>query len=341
MARAVRTHRAASIRAPRTRKEAAVVPLHDGFVREIRPKMLAITAAAAFVLLIAGANVASLLLVRLVEREAETTLRAALGASRARLARRFLLREPVAHQRRDRGGRAAGRRPDGPALRAVADGERRHRQRDARVRPRGADRRAGAARVDRHGARGRRRRRPACPPGALRAATCAWRARLGTRGSTLDRGTRRTFAALVVWEIAVAAVLLTATGLVVRSFRNLVGEDWGFATENRLAFGVTFSERLRPEHAQRVAYVEQALERLRALPGVVSATATTPDIVNLGRGLAGITPRGHRPAARRAGTSSSTTGWCSRDTSRPSASGSSAAAASSARTWRAASAWPW
>jgi len=49
---------------------------------------------------------------------------------------------------------------------------------------------------------------------------------LRSRSPTLDRGTRRTFAALVVWEIAVAAVLLTATGLVVRSLRNLVGEEW-------------------------------------------------------------------------------------------------------------------
>jgi predicted permease len=119
--------------------------------------------------------------------------------------------------------------------------------------------------------------------------------RLGARGSTLDRGTRRTFAALVVWEIGVAAVLLTATGLVVRSFHNLVREEWGFATDNRLAFGVTFSARLRPDHAQRVGYVEQSLEGLRALPGVVSATATTPDIVNLGRSLAGITPEGTTP----------------------------------------------
>src|SRR6185503_10447265 len=103
--------------------------------------------------------------------------------------------------------------------------------------------------------------------------------KLGARGASLVRGTRRTFGALVVWEIGVAAVLLTATGLVVRSFHNLVREDWGFATANRLVFGVTFSAHVRPQHPQRVGYVEEALTRLRALPGALSATATTPDLV--------------------------------------------------------------
>jgi putative ABC transport system permease protein len=85
----------------------------------------------------------------------------------------------------------------------------------------------------------------------------------------------------------------------IRSFRNLIDESWGFATENRLAFAVTFSGRLRPEHARRVVYVEQALERLRALPEVASATATTPDVVNLGRTLAAITPEGTIPPPER------------------------------------------
>ena len=119
------------------------------------------------------------------------------------------------------------------------------------------------------------------------------------RGATLDLGTRRLFSALVVSEIAVAVVLLVATGLMVRSFRNLVNERWGFAIENRVAFDVTFSGRLRPEHEARVTFVEQALERLRGLPEVASATATTPDLVSLGRSLAAITPQGSTPPAAR------------------------------------------
>jgi predicted permease len=280
--------------APNNAKEAVMVPLREGFVRDIRPKMLAISAAALFVLLIAGANVASLLLARLVEREGETSLRAALGASRARIVRGFVAQSLVLTL----GGAAAG-----VLLAFLLTGPL------YALSPMASDATGSAMREFDHAVR--------IDAPVLLASTFvalvvglgaglvpAWRAArrdlrissgVGGRGPTLDRGTRRTFAALVVGEIAVAAVLLTATGLMARSFQSLVDERWGFDTESRLAFDVTFTERLRPEHADRVAYVDEALERLRGLPGVVSATATTPDIVNLGRSLAGITPEGTTP----------------------------------------------
>jgi predicted permease len=283
---------------PANAREAVVTPLREGFVRDIRPKMLAITAAAAFVLLIAGANVAGLLLARAAQREAEMTLRAALGASRARLVRGFLLESLLLTTAGIGLGVLLAAGLTGPltALSPMASDATGNAMREF----------DSAARLD----------APvllvsiavALMVGLGAGLVPAWRASrrdlslaagVGGRGPTLDRGTRRTFAALVVGEIAVAAVLLTATGLMVQSFRNLVEERWGFATESRLAFGVTFSERLRPEHPARVAYVEDALRRLRALPEVVSATATTPDIVNLGRSLAGVTPEGTTPPASR------------------------------------------
>jgi len=283
---------------PTNARAAVVTPLREGFVRELRPKLLAITAAAAFVLLIAGANVASLLLARQVEHDSEAALRAALGASRARLARAFLMQSLLLTV----GGVAAGvilaalltdplfalspmaSDATGTAMREF----------DSRVRIDASVLLTSIA--------------TALAVGLGAGLLPAWRGsrrdlRLSAgsigRGRTLDRGTRRTFAGLVVSEIAVAAVLLTATGLMVRSFRNLVDEDWGFAIQDRLAFSVAFSDRLRPEHPQRVVYVEQALERLRALPGVESATATTPDLINLGRGLAGIRPEGTTPPPER------------------------------------------
>jgi hypothetical protein len=100
-------------------------------------------------------------------------------------------------------------------------------------------------------------------------------------------------------QIAVAVVLLVATGLMVKSFRNLISQPWGFATDQRLVFNVAFSDRLRPDHAARTAYLDQALEKLRALPGVISATATTPDVVSFGRNLAAVTPQGSTPPAAR------------------------------------------
>jgi hypothetical protein len=241
--------------APNNAKGASIVPLRQSFVRDLQPKLLAVTAAAAFVMLIAGPTWRACCSCGSCSGRRDDAA-GRLGASRARLAGRFVfeslwltaagivvgvllaagLTEPLyalSPMASDATGNALREfdhsvRIDVPVLLASA----------------------GLALAVGLGA-------------SLVAAQRASRldfelgSKLGARGASLDRGTRRTFGALVVWEIGVAAVLLTATGLVVRSFHNLVREDWGFATENRLVFGVTFSAHLRPEHAQRVGYVER------------------------------------------------------------------------------------
>lgn len=282
---------------PRNPRETLMTPLHETFVRDLRPRMLLLTAAAVFVLLIVGANVAGLLLARHLERETETGLRAALGASRGRLLRSFLTESLVLTVAGSVAGVLLAVWLTGPLV---------------ALSPLASDATGGALREFDSAVR---------IDGSVLATSIgvallvglgfglvpAWRGSRGDpqavlrgrgRGATLDLGTRRLFSGLVVSEIAVAVVLLVGTGLMVRSFRNLVNERWGFATDNRLAFGVTFSERLRPEHEDRVAYVDQALERLRALPEVASATATTPDLVALGRSLAAITQGTTPPASR-------------------------------------------
>ena len=270
--------------------------LHEGFVRELRPKLIAIAAAAIFVLLIAAANISSLLLARQIERQAETSIRSALGASRSRIIGEFILQSFLLAA----AGCAAG------LLLAVWGTPLLYSFSPM------ADRGFGfgnfalnefntTVQVD--------------YPVLLAAAAVtlivgfgagfipAWRSsrqidlqsalRGNGRAATLDRGARRTLGTLVAAEIAVALVLLVATSLMTRSFARLVSRPWGLAVENRAAFNVGFSDHVRPTHPERVAYALEAVERLRALPGVTSVTASTTH--PLEPGLAAVSPEGAPP----------------------------------------------
>ena len=283
---------------PNSAREARIVSLQDSFVRDSRPKLLAVTAAAAFVLLIAGANIASLMLARHIARETETSVRAALGATRGRLLREQLAQSLVLAVAGGLAGVLLAAWLTGPlyALSPMASDATGNAMRefDTTVHLDGTVLAVTTALTLFVGLgfgllpalRGTR--------GNLQLALKG-----GSRGATLDRGARRTLGTLVIVEVAVAVVLLVATGLLVKSFRALLDQPWGFDLEQRLTFNVAFSARLRPEHAARVTYLEQALEKLRALPGVVSATATTPDLVAFGRNLAAVTPQGSTPPEAR------------------------------------------
>jgi putative ABC transport system permease protein len=86
---------------------------------------------------------------------------------------------------------------------------------------------------------------------------------------------RRLLKALVVSEIAIASMLLAGAGLMMKSFVQLQKIDIGFQSSGLLAAEMSLSGARYPDHGRRIAFVEQALERIRNLPGVIAAGTTT------------------------------------------------------------------
>lgn len=89
-----------------------------------------------------------------------------------------------------------------------------------------------------------------------------------TRHDRRDRATRRL---LVATQVALAVVCLTASGLLIRSFFNVLGVDRGFATEHVLTVQVGLSPTRYQTREAKAAVLSVALERFRALPGVTEA----------------------------------------------------------------------
>jgi putative ABC transport system permease protein len=94
----------------------------------------------------------------------------------------------------------------------------------------------------------------------------------GERGATrASQGLRRT---LVVAQVGLAVLLITGSGLMLRSVANLYHVDMGFVTKNILTFRVTPRPSVYDTGEKRVAFYDQVLSRINALPGVRAAAAT-------------------------------------------------------------------
>jgi predicted permease len=242
---------------------------------DLRPKILVIVGAAVCALLIAAANFAGLLLARVIDREGELALRAALGASRRRLVKQQLVQALLLAFI----GTALGLLIAfwiTPMLFALS--------------PEGADATGSAMREFDYAAR------LDLPVFAFAAGIMAFvglgfglfpAARASrtdlrgamsviSRGATLDRSARRLLGSFVVIELAIAAALLTASVTATQYFRKLIDEPWGFETRDRLAFSVTVPDRFFPTAAAKQNALEASLRQLRSLPGVQSATVVSP-----------------------------------------------------------------
>jgi putative ABC transport system permease protein len=219
-------------------------------------------AAVGFVLLIACANLANLLLARAAGRQREIAVRAALGAGRRRIARQLLAESVLLSAL-------------GAALGVLLAMWSTHFL--VRLIP-GEIAAMNALRIDRLAL--------AFTVGltlvttlAFGAAPVAQALRVDLNEALKQGGARagssgRAAAmrnALVVCEVALSLVLLAAAGLMIQSFSRLRGVDPGFPPQNLLTMLVMPSPVRYKEPAQRVAFYREVLRRIDALPGVVSA----------------------------------------------------------------------
>jgi putative ABC transport system permease protein len=244
---------------------AYLVPIKDQITGAGRPALLVLLGAVAFVLLIACANLASLLLARSAERQTEFSIRAALGSGRFRLARQLLTESLLLSFF----GSLLG-------IMVATAGTRLLRTFTAAQIPRAEGIRMDAA-VLCFGL-------GLCVITGLfigLAPALHWSRRQnseslkeGGRGLTSGTGGRRLRNLLTVFEMALALMLLVGAALLVSSFRQLRSIDPGFKTDKVLTSEISLPFSKYHEGKQRIFFFQQLLERVRSLPGVKSAGAT-------------------------------------------------------------------
>ena len=243
-----------------------LVPLHVELVGEVRWPLLILLGAVSFVLLIACANVANLLLTRAAARHRELAIRAALGARRARLLRQLLTESLVVALL----GGAAGLMLAAwsmDLLRSLAPAAL-PRLDDISIDAQVLAYAALASLVS------------SVLVGifpALQASRRDSGAHLkeGGRSGSEGVGGRRLRSALAVSELAIALMLLVGAGLLIRSFIALNNTDPGFATTGVLTLRLQLPGARYAEPARVTAFYDRLIERLAALPGVQSAAVGT------------------------------------------------------------------
>jgi putative ABC transport system permease protein len=241
-----------------------VVTLRDDLVRNLRQALLVLQGAVCFVLLIACANMANLLLARSAGRRKELAIRSALGAGRLDLARQALTESMLLALAGGTCGLCLASWGTDllQKLGTTAIPELAGIQLDGRVL--GFTLAVSLATGVLFG----------LVPALQSAPDAIEGLKAGGRGSsggwTANRGVRR---ALVISQMAVALVLLAGAGLLVRSFARLQGVQPGFEPANVLTGNLALPEVRYPTGAKQVAFYRTAIERIRQLPGVRYAAA--------------------------------------------------------------------
>jgi putative ABC transport system permease protein len=238
----------------------AVVPLQRAITGDVRKALFVLLAAVAFVLLIACANVANLLIARSLVRQREIVLRTVLGAARGRIVRQLLTESAILSV----AGAVLGILLAVFAVRVVAS-----------VAP------ISLPRLDQAAVDGRVLIFALLltgVPGLLFAVAPAFRSgRAGAQRSlaidsrTSTGGASSARSALVVVDLALALVLLAGAGLMLRTVSQMTKADPGFNPSRVLSMQFSLVGKAYAEDPAVVAFQNSMLERVRTLPGVEAA----------------------------------------------------------------------
>jgi putative ABC transport system permease protein len=222
--------------------------------------------AVVLVLLIACANVANLLLVRAEGRHKEFSIRTALGAGRGRILRQFTAEGLVLTTLGAVLGLALARW--GLKALLLANPDSIPRSAEIAIDPRVLLFTLAVALVTAtiFGLA------PLLHLGENAVATAI---REGGTRSTMSAARHRVRRGLVVGEIALAVMLVVGAGLLLRSFRNLTAVDAGFDARGLTTFGVVLPAAVYAKPQRRATFIAELVTKLKAIPGVQSATAMT------------------------------------------------------------------
>lgn len=245
----------------------AFKPLREELIGDVRTALYVLFGAVICVLLIANANVANLLLARASVRGKEMALRAAMGASRARIIRQLLTESLLLSGLGGAFGLLIAQWGTDALIKAVPQNIPRIStiQLDAPVL-------AFTLLVS-------------IATGVIFGLVPAWQASHVDLSTALKSGTRtggggerkgRLRNGLVMAEVALALVLLICAGLLIQSFARLGRVQPGMRTERLLTARVQLPDTAYPKNENIIAFFEQFLPRIRALPGVESASTIVP-----------------------------------------------------------------
>jgi predicted permease len=241
---------------------AVIQPMHEGIVEDIRTPLLVLLGAVAFVLLIACANVANLVLARTVTRRKEIGVRLALGASGGRVLRQVLCETTLLGIAGGLAGLLLARAGVDLIVAFLGD-----------ALPEGTSIGLDV---------------PvllftltlSVATGILAGIGAGWRLthtnvsdalKQGLGHTDSDAGGRRTRTALVVAEVALSLVLLIGAGLMIRSLWRLSQVDPGFDARNVLTVRLPISREKYDGPERQVRFYTEILERVRQMPAVRSA----------------------------------------------------------------------